>query len=408
MVICSSGTPKPAPQMLTDIQCRKAKTDGKRLKLAVRDGLYLDVTKNGIKSWRMRYRLDGKDLTYTFGKYPDISLKLMSDELLPAARSNIKAGRKPDDDGTSTPKPDNLELTQFEVVAREWFALRSVKWAEGHAKRVMQRLEADVFPKIGTHQIANLTPSDILAPLKSIEGRGSIETAHKCRQHISMIFGYAMACEHCTNDPTQHLKQRMQDYKNSHFAAITDDKEALRQVLRAMHNYSGARTVAAGLKLIPWLLVRPGELRKAQWSDIDLDGAQWRYKITKTQTDHIVPLPDQAVSVLRGLYPYTSHSVYVFPNPRSVDKPMSENALQNGIKALGFGDKQTAHGFRATARTMLDEMLGFRVELIEHQLGHVVKDSLGRAYNRTQFLNERREMLQAWADWLEALGVQST
>ena len=389
--------------MLNDMQCRKAKTDGKRLKLAARDGLYLDVTKNGVKSWRMRYRLEGKDLTCTFGKYPDISVKLVSDDLLPAARANIRAGRKPDDDGTSSSKPDNLELTQFEVVAREWFALRSVKWAEGHAKRVMQRLEADVFPVIGTQQIASLKPSDILAPLKTIEQRGSIETAHKCRQHISMIFGYAMACEHCTSDPTQHLKQRMQDYKNSHFAAITEDTMALAQVLRAMHTYSGARTVAAGLKLVPWLLVRPGELRKAQWSDIDLDKAEWRYTITKTQTEHIVPLPSQAVDVLRELHQYTGESAFVFPNPRSNDKPMSENALQNGIKALGFGDKQTAHGFRATARTMLDERLGFRVELIEHQLGHVVRDPNGRAYNRTQHLDDRRQMLQAWADWLEGL-----
>lgn len=392
--------------MLTDIQCRKAKTDGKRLKLSDRQGLFLDVTKNDVKSWRLRFRLDGKDRTHTIGPYPEISL-VGARQAAEKARARIRVGEEPQEVVVRQTLDDaELQATQFETVAREWFSLRSAKWAPAHAKRVLQRLEADIFPVIGSCQIADITPNQILAPLKSIEDRGSIETAHKCRQHISLIFGYGMACEHCVSDPTQHLKQRMQDYSNSHFAAITDDRQALGQLLRAMHYYSGTRTVAAGLKLVPWLLVRPGELRQAKWADINLTSAEWRYTITKTQTEHIVPLPSQAVEVLKELQPFTSASEFVFPNPRTDKKPMSENALQNGIKALGFGDKQTAHGFRATARTLLDEKLGFRVELIEHQLGHVVRDPLGRAYNRTQHLDERREMLQAWADWLESLRVQ--
>lgn len=395
--------------MLTDIQCRKAQTDSKRLKLSDRDGLFLDVTKKGVKSWRLRFRLAGRDRTHTIGPYPEVSL-VDAREAAGLARSRIRSGDEPKEiiiRPTIELDPTELLATQFETIAREWFSLRSKKWAPAHAKRVLQRLEADIFPVIGSCQIADITPNQVLAPLKSIEDRGSVETAHKCRQHISLIFGYAIACEHCTNDPTQHLKQRMQDYTNSHFAAITEDRQALAQVLRAMHQYSGTNTVAAGLKLVPWLMVRPGELRQAKWEEINLVDAEWRYTITKTKTEHIVPLPTQAVDVLKALQPFTCNSEFVFPNPRSNKKPMSENALQNGIKALGFGDIQTAHGFRATARTMLDEVLGFRLDLIEHQLGHVVRDPLGRAYNRTQHLDERREMLQAWADWLEGLRLKT-
>ncbi|MBU1106376.1 MAG: site-specific integrase, partial [Candidatus Riflebacteria bacterium] len=294
----------------------------------------------------------------------------------------------------------------FEALAQEWFALNSSKFSAGHGKVIMDRLARDVMPWLGKTPVSDIKPTEILSALRRVESRGAVEIAHRLRGYISKVVCYAIATGRATSDPTRDLKGALKPMLDTkHRAALTDPKR-FGDLLCAMDLYRGSLVVKSAMKLAALTAVRPGELRHAEWNDIDLDTAEWRYLVTKTNTPHIVPLSRQAVEILKELQPLTGHGRYVFPNPRTPDgsRAMSEAAVLVALRTMGFtNEEMTGHGFRAVFRTLGDEVLRFRIDLIEHQLAHTVRDPLGRAYNRTTHLEERKKMMQQWADYLDSL-----
>lgn len=291
----------------------------------------------------------------------------------------------------------------FEVVTREW--LGKQKWVESYRCKVVAWMDNDVFPWIGGRPVAELAAPDFLRVARRIEERGAIESAHRIMQNCGQVMRYAVATGRTDRNPVADLRGALAPPMERHHAAITDPRE-LGGLLRAIDGYAGDASTRAALRLAPLVFVRPGELRHAEWSEIDFDAGEWNIPAhkMKMREPHLVPLSSQAVAILRDLQPLTGHRQYVFPGGRSPKRPLSDNALTAALRRMGF-DKETmtAHGFRATARTLLDEVLGWRPDLIEHQLAHAVRDPNGRAYNRTSHLPERRKMMQAWADYLDAL-----
>jgi integrase len=388
---------------LSDAKVRSAKPSTKAVKLFDERGLYLEVSPSGGKWWRLKYRFDGKEKRLSLGVYPDVGLKdararrdsarrLLSEGVDPSA--NRKAQRS-----TSSEHAAN----SFEVIAREWFERYSPNWVPSHASRIIRRLERDIFPWIGKAAVADLTPPQVLEVVRRIEDRGALETAHRALQNCGQVFRFAVATGRAERDATADVRGALPPVKAGHFSAVTDPAQVA-EMLRVLDSYRGTVTVRCALRLAPLVFVRPGELRHAQWSDIDLEDAEWHYTVTKTNTPHIVPLSRQAVDALSELEPLTGDGRYVFPSARSADRPMSDNAILAAMRRMGIEKSQiTGHGFRAMARTILDEVLGFRPDYIEHQLAHTVRDPNGRAYNRTAHLAERRKMMQAWADYLDEL-----
>ena len=388
---------------LTDTAIRNAKPGEKPAKIFDERGLFLLVTPTGGKWWRLRYKFDGKEKLLSLGTYPDTSLKdartrrddarkLLADGVDPGEnRKAVKAARQV------------RAANSFEVVAREWYAKQAPNWAEHHGDRIIRRFERDIFPWIGGRPIADVTAPELLAAVQRIENRGALETAHRALGNCGQVFRYAVATGRALRDPSGDLRGALPPVKGEHFAAVTEPKQAA-ELLRTLDGYQGTLTVACALRLAPLVFVRPGELRAAEWADIDLDAAEWRYHVTKTDSDHIVPLATQAVAILRELHALTGNGRFVFPGARSNGRPMSDNAILAAMRRMGIGkDEMSGHGFRAMARTILDEVMGFRPDFIEHQLAHAVKDPNGRAYNRTAHLGERRKMMQAWADYLDKL-----
>jgi integrase len=385
---------------LSDTAVRNAKAKERPYKLADEKGMYLLVNKTG-KYWRFDYRFDGKRKTLALGVYPDVTLK-DAREKRDEARKLLAQGIDPSAQKKATKA---AEAETFEAIAREWFAKFQASWVASHADRIIRRLERDIFPWIGARPIREVSAPKLLAVLRRIEERGALETAHRALQNCGQIFRYAIATGRADRDISADLKGALPPVKGGHFAAVTDPA-MIGQLLRAIDAYEGTFPVKCALRLAPLVFVRPGELRTAEWKDIDLDGAEWRYIVTKTQTPHIVPLSKQAVEILRELHPLTGHGRYVFPSARTPDgsRPMSDVALLAALRRIGYTKgEMSIHGFRALARTVLDETLGFRPDFIEHQLAHAVRDPNGRAYNRTAHLLERRKMMQAWADYLDGL-----
>lgn len=292
-------------------------------------------------------------------------------------------------------------------MAREWLQkTASERMASTHAK-VTTWLEKDVFPYIGKTPISTIGPRDVLAALRHMEGRGALDSVQRVKQIVGQVFRYAVASGSAERDPTQDLKGALAKHAPANFAAIVEPRHA-GELLRLIHAYTGHPYTVAALKLAPLVFVRPGELRTAEWAEIDLDAFEWRIPASKMKMkkDHLVPLSTQAVDLLRGLHPVTGHGKFVFPGLRTGDRPMSENTINGALRGMGIAsDVHTAHGFRAMARTMLDEVLGERVDLIEHQLAHLVKDANGTAYNRTAHLAGRRMMMQRWSDYLDKLRI---
>lgn len=391
---------------LTDAQVKNAKLKDKAYKLSDGGGLYLEVMPTGSKLWRFKFkRTNGKESRLAFGAYPEVNLA--------EAREKRAAARKLANQGIDLADHRNAQkaakasqtANTFEAVALEWLAKCKDGWAPSHYIKIAKRLENDVFPYLGSRPIAGITAPDLLAIIRRIESRGVLETAHRALANCGQIFRYAVATGRAERDPSGDLRGALPSVKSrrTHFAAVTEPKEVA-GLLLALDGYQGTPTVRAALRLAPLVFVRPGELRAAQWADIDLDGAEWRYTVTKTKTQHIVPLSIQAVAILRELHPLTGAGRYVFPSPRTEERPMSDNAVLSAMRRMGIGkEEMTGHGFRAMARTILDEVLGFRPDHIEHQLAHAVRDPLGRAYNRTTHLEERSVMMQAWADYLDSL-----
>jgi integrase len=388
---------------LNDVAVRKAKPEAKSYKMADGGGMYLEVMPNGSKYWRFKYRFGGKEKRLAFGVYPDVSLSL--------ARSRRDDARKllANDVDPGVVKQQSKRASKenaansFEAIAREWFAKFSPQWAPSHADKIIRRLENDAFPWIGSKPIADITPPQLLAVIRRTESRGALDTAHRVKQNCGQVFRYAVATGRAERDPSQDLRDAIPSVKKNHFASITDPVQ-VGELLRAIEGFRGTFIVQCALRLAPMFFVRPGELRRAEWKDFDFDKSEWRYFVTKTKTEHSVPLATQAVTVLRELQALTGHGRYVFPG-RDSKKPMSDAAVNAALRRMGYDTKTeiTGHGFRAMARTILAEELHQKPEVIEHQLAHKVPDVLGAAYNRTKFLKERRLMMQVWADYLDGL-----
>ena len=312
------------------------------------------------------------------------------------ARRQIAHGIDPGAVRKAQKQAETEETETFEVIAREWHMKFTPNWTPGHAAAINGRLERDLCPWIGKRPITEIEAPDLLAVLRRVESRGALESAHRIRTIAGQVFRYAIATGRAKHDPSVYLRGALPQPREKHHAAITDPKEVA-PLLRDIDGYQGHFLVKCALKLAPLLFVRPGELRHAEWAEIDLDEAVWNIPASKMKMKepHLVPLSVQAVEILRELQPLTGSGRYVFPSVRSVTKPMSENTVNAAIRYMGYAkETMTGHGFRAMARTILDEVLHFRPDIIEHQLAHAVRDPNGRAYNRTAHLAERRKMMQ--------------
>ena len=394
---------------LSDTKIKGTKTSEKQIKLFDGGGLFLLVTPSGGKLWRLKYRHEGKEKLLALGAYPEISLadaRQRRDE----ARKQVAHGIDPAAVRKAQKQAETEETETFEVIAREWHTKFTHTWTPGHAVKLLSALKRDLFPWIGARPIKELKAPELLASLQRIEGRGALETAHRMRGLLGQIFRYAVATGRAERDPVADLRGALPQPHENHHAAITDPKEVA-PLLRAIDGYQGHFVVKCALRLAPMLFVRPGELRHAEWAEIDLDESVWNIPASKMKMKepHLVPLSDQAVEILRELQPLTGTSRYVFPSARSYARPMSNNAILAALRRMGFSkDEMTGHGFRAMARTILDEVLQVRPDFIEHQLAHAVRDPNGRAYNRTAHLVERRKMMQTWADYLDGLKAGAT
>ncbi|AKH67711.1 Integrase [Spongiibacter sp. IMCC21906] len=392
---------------LTDPAVKLAKPKDKPYRLTDGEGMYLEVSPKGGKYWRMKYRFGGKEKRLSIGVYPTTSLK-KARQLREQARRQLSDGIDPSALKQITKLVSSTAAANsFKVVALEWFAKQKPTWAESHWSKVDRMMERDLFPYLGTRPLNEITPPELLAVLRKIESRGALESAKRTKQIAGQIFRYGVATGRCERDPAQDLNGALATPVKKHFAAITEPK-AVGALLNALEGYQGTAVVRAALRIAPLTFVRPGELRKAKWAEIDFDKAEWRYFVTKTKSEHIVPLSTQAIDILRELQPLTCRSEYVFPSARTLSRPMSNNAVLSAMRRMGIDkDEMCGHGFRAMARTILDEELQFRPDWIEHQLAHAVKDVHGRAYNRTAHLTERKKMMQAWANYLDNLKAQA-
>ena len=391
---------------LTDTAIKKAKPSEKPYKLADGGGLYLLVSTTG-KYWRYNYRFGGKFKTLALGTYPDVSLA-RAREKHADARRQLADGIDPSALRKATKaRAAECAANSFEAVSRSWFAKAYADKAQTTRDKTMTRLESDVFPWIGTRAVSEIAASDVLDVIRRIEQRGALDIARRVFNYIGRTLRYADSHGMVDRDVSASIDLSLVITKREtrHHAAITSP-QAVGGLMRAIDGFTGGFVTLCALKLSALTFVRPGELRHAEWEEFDLDGATWSipgHKM-KMKTDHIVSLSTQAVAILRELHNLTGRGRYVFPSERGGSRPMSENTVNGALRRLGFTkDEMTAHGFRAVARTLLDEVLGFRPDFIEHQLAHAVKDPNGRAYNRTAHLGERRKMMQAWADYLDKL-----
>lgn len=388
---------------LSDTGVRSAKPTDKAYKLSDDKGLFLLIHPNGSKYWRQKYRFDGKEKTLAHGVYPDVGLKdarLRRDE----ARKQLAAGIDPGQHRKATKATrEALVTNSFEIICREWLENKRSNIEAAQYKKALARLEKDVFPWMGSRPISEISAPEILAVLRRIDARGARYTAHKAKSEISQCFRFAIATGRAERDPCPDLKGAIPAPKTENLPAITSPRDA-GELLRAIDGFKGTFVVKCALEIAPRVFVRPGELRKAEWNGFDLDKGEWRYFITKTKTEHLVPLATQVVTVLRELQALTGHGRYVFPG-RDPKLPMSDAAINAALRRMGYDTKTeiTGHGFRAMARTILHEELHQKPEVIEHQLAHSVSDALGTAYNRTKFLKERKAMMQLWADYLDKL-----
>jgi len=391
---------------LTEAAIKQAKPKDKPYKLADGNGMYLELMPTGAKYWRFKYRYGGKEKRLALGVYPTVTLSAAREKTR-MAKLELASGVDP-----SALKKHNKHLKQISTA--NTFALVAGEYVEkcrkeGAATVTLAKLEwilgKKLCPVIGGFSVSELKPMQLLSAFRLIEADGLHETANRAKRVASQVLRYAVATGRAERDATQDLKGALVTIKVKHRAAITDPAE-LGKLLVAIDDYPGTNVVKAAAQLTPMLFQRPGEIRFMEWAEIDWDQAYWDIPADKMKMrqPHIVPLSTQALSILRDLRLQTGYGRYVFPSARRGGRPMSENAVRIALRTLGYSNEQvTPHGFRATARTILDEGLGFRVDFIEQQLAHAVKDANGRAYNRTKHLPERKIMMQAWADYLDQL-----
>lgn len=390
-------------QRLTDVKIRQLKPLGKTYRVFDGGGLYLEITPTNGRYWRYKYRLRGVEKRLAIGVYPEVTLAEARD-LHFEARRKVAAGVDVSADRKSTNSSGKHQAANtFAPIAREWLS-KQTTWSFGHSKRVVAQLESEAIPWLGDKPIGDITAAELIKILQRIAERGHRESAHRLAYKFNQIFEYARFTRGI-NNPAQGLSKVLPSVKQKHHAAITHP-EAVGALLRSIAGYKGSRITQLALKLAPLVFVRPGELRQAEWNEIDLSRAQWTipaHKI-KQRRDLIVPLSRQSLEILNEANRLTGDGQYVFPSTRSTARPMSDNTILSALRNLGYtNDQMTGHGFRALARTLLAEECGFPSEYIEHQLSHAVPDANGRAYNRTQFLSQRTEMMQSWADYIDEL-----
>lgn len=393
------------PQLsLTDVKVRSLKARDRQYKVADGRGLFLVITTNGSKYWRFRYRFVDREKSLAIGVYPDISLAEARDKAH-EARKMLANDIDPGADKQNKKRERRLAAANtFEAIAREWFQKNSKQWVESHGGRVLNRLEKDVFPYVGRRPITELSAPEILTVLQRIEDRGAIETAHRTHQNFGQIFRYAIASGYAQNDPCPHLRGALKPIQQRHHASIVEPKK-IGDLLRAINSYEGFFVTKCALRFAPLVFVRPGELRQAEWCEINLDSAEWRIPAVKMKMreQHIVPLSNQAVIILQELQMLTGSSKYVFPSIRSSKRPMSENTVLGALRRLGYTtDEMTGHGFRSMASTLLNEQ-GWNRDAIERQLAHAERNNIRAAYNYAEYLPERRKMMQHLADYLDSL-----
>lgn len=402
--------------MLTDAQCRNAvcPLDRKQARFSDSGGLYLQVSPAGSKRWFWKYRIAGVEKQLALGSYPDVNLKTAR-----LARDDAKAQKSEGRDPVQARKIAKLKETAlgadtFKETALEWFEKHQTRWSSHYAIREKRNLEKDLFPYFAARRIGEIEPIELLAAIRKVEERGALDVAHRVLTTARAVWRYGVATARAPRDITGDIANALTPHHGKHFAAITDPVK-LGELIRVIRGYQGGPIVRAALQLAPMLFQRPGELRAAAWAEIDLDAALWtipaarmkRKKEGKENGDpHLVPLPAQAVEILRKLHPLTGGGALLFPGERSHDRPISDNTLRAALLTLGYGPTvQSVHGFRATARTILAEVLDFDPLVIEAQLAHAVKDANGRAYNRTTYMQHRAAMMQRWADYLDKLAA---
>jgi integrase len=387
---------------LSDPACRNAKPRAAPYKLADERGLYLLIQAGGSKLWRFNYRFQGKQKTLALGGYPDTTLA-SARKRLADARAQLAEGIDPSAAKVAAKSAERARSEDsFEAIAREWLDKQTL--TDKTRTKALWMFEALTFPYIGSRPITEIKAPELLAMLRRLESRGKLETAQRVKQQAGRVFRYAVATGRANDDPTAALNGALATPKTKHRASITDPKQ-IGPLLRALDGYTGSFVTTCALKLAPLLFVRPGELRRAEWAEIDLDNAEWRIPAAKMKMRavHIVPLSEQAVAVLRELHPLTGSGRYVFPGAVGRGRPMSEATVLGALRRLGYkGDEMSGHGFRSMASTRLHE-LGWPHDAIERQLAHSERDKVSAAYNYAEHLPERRKMMQAWADYLDRL-----
>ncbi len=389
---------------LTNVTVRTARPQARRFRLFDGKGLYLDVRPNGSKYWRVKYRFAGVEKLLALGVWPDVALKrarerrdearrLLAEGIDPSAFKQVQKAAR-----------EARATNNFEAVANEWFEKHARGWAPTHSSNVIGRLKRDVFPFLGARPIADITAPELLAVLQRVERRAAVETARRIRQVCGQVFRYAVATGRAARDVSADLRGALPPARVQHHASITEPK-AVSSLLRAIAGYDGSIVTRCALRIAPLVFVRPGELRRAEWSEVSLEAAEWRIPAArmKAREPHIVPLSRQAIAVLSELRPITGHGKYLFPSARSPRRPMSENTVNAALRRLGYAkDEMTGHGFRGMASTLLHEQ-GWSPDVIERQLAHAERNKVRAAYNHANHLAERRRMMQLWADYLDVL-----
>ena len=404
--------------MLTDRECKNATCPPEKSRTRLYDagGLYLEVSPAGSKRWFLKYRKDGKEMRLALGSYPSVSLANAR-----IKQSEAKALKHKGIDPVQAKQVNKLKAIRqaddtFEAIAREWHSKQVGNWSEVHAKTVKRRMERDLFPWIGKQPMTQIHAMELLAALQKIEARQANETAHRVLDIAKQVWKYWLPTTDIEQrDITVGLKARLQPYRSKNYPAILDPKR-VGEMMKAIKHYKGGPIVRAALQLTPLVYQRPGNMRMMEWSELDLEGATWTIPSAKMKRSvkekangeaHVIPLPTQALTLLRSIEPITGHGRYVFPGERNHDRPMSDNALRSALYALGYGEEQKPHAFRAVARTLIVDELGLDPLMIEANLAHGARDRFGRSYNRTQYIKQRFEMIQKWADYLDKLATES-
>ena len=394
-------------QSLNDAIIKNAKPSDKTVTLKDGGGLFLYVEPNGSKRWRFRYRFNDKSCLLSLGLYPNVTLKEARTER-ERLQELIKSGINPSVKRKAEKStPDGYHPNCFEMAAREWYNEHKDAWNKSHGERIIRRLEKDVFPWIGKKDIAQITAPEVLTVIRRIKDRGVLETAHRAMSNCGQVFRYGVQTGKCERDVTYDLRGALPQPIRGHMASLTEPKD-VRRLLQSFDDFTGSYPVQCALKLSVMWFVRPSELRTAKWADFDIENREWRFVVSKTKTPHIVPLSAQAIAILNDLRALTGHFEYVFAINK--DAPMSDGTINKALRRLGWNTKTeyTGHGARSMARTILAERLKVQPEIIEHQLAHRVPDSLGTAYNRTKYLDDRKHMMQSWSDYLDELKAQAT